>query len=156
MFFDLIVVSPLPRRVKRWRLSKEQLSFDSYTFAERDGLERGAEHQASMIRGPRLVQPPGGMSQLGAMLKDNARPQPQPMERADRQAFQHGVQPPGGRSSFAFDDYAGQADDYLGRTVPRQQHRRQFMEQGAHPPGGHSNVVFDDDRHVHVCQSCKR
>ena len=94
------------------------------------------------------VQPPGGISQIGSMLKDNARPLP--MERADRKAWerQRGApqgqgQPPGGRSSFAFDDYAGQEDDYLGRAVPRQ-HRKHFPKPGANPPGGHSNFAFDD------------
>ena len=94
------------------------------------------------------AQPPGGMSQIGSMLKDNARPQP--MDRADRKAWerprgapQGQGQPPGGRSSFAFDDYAGQEDDYLGRAVPRQ-HRKHFPEPGANPPGGHSNFAFDD------------
>ena len=87
------------------------------------------------------VQPPGGTSQIGAMLKDNARPLP--VERADRRAWerprgapQGQGQPPGGRSSFAFDDYAGQEDQYLGRAVPRQQ-RKHFPDPGADPPGGY-------------------
>ena len=52
------------------------------------------------------------------------------------------AQPAGGRSSFAFDDYAGQVDDYLGKPVPRQQH-----SQKAHfsqPPGGRTSHVFSD------------
>ena len=82
---------------------------------------------------------------MGSMLKDNARPLP--MERADRKAWerprgQQG-QAPGGRSSFTFDDYAGQEDDYLGRAVPRQQ-RKHFPKPGANPPGGHSSFAFDD------------
>ena len=96
------------------------------------------------------VQPPGGTSQMGAMLKDNARPLP--AERADRQGLerrrgapqgQGQGQPPGGRSSFAFDDYAGQEDHYLGRAVPRHQ-RKHFPDPGANPPGGYSSFAFDD------------
>ena len=94
------------------------------------------------------VQPPGGTSQIGAMLKDNARPLP--VERADRRAWerprgapQGQGQPPGGRSSFAFDDYAGQEDQYLGRAVPRQQ-RKHFPDPGANPSGGYCSFAFDD------------
>jgi len=85
---------------------------------------------------------------MGAMLKDNARPLP--VERADRRAWerprgapQGQAQPPGGRSSFAFDDYAGQEDHYLGRAVPRQQ-RKHFPDPGANPPGGYCSFAFDD------------
>jgi hypothetical protein len=111
------------------------------TFGQRS---KGVMHHAPGGHAVR-VQPPGGTSSMGSMLKDNARPLP--MERADRKAWerprgQQG-QAPGGRSSFTFDDYAGQEDDYLGRAVPRQQ-RKHFPKPGANPPGGHSSFAFDD------------
>ena len=48
-------------------------------------------------------------------------------------------QAPGGRSSFAFDDYAGQADEYLGKAVPRRNGVKQIGA-GALP----SQVNFND------------
>ena len=44
-----------------------------------------------------------------------------------------------GRSSFAFDDYAGQADEYLGKAVPRRNGVKQIGA-GALP----SQVNFND------------
>ena len=119
------------------------------------------EHRAAN----RLAQPPGGASHMSSLMRDNARlPGRQPAPRLAGQA-------PGGRSSFAFDDYAGQADEYLGKAVPRRNGVKQIgagalpsqvnfndgsstpldavqprvpVKEYVQPPGGRASFAFDD------------